>query len=130
MERRETSRLQTPYFSHPSYLTRVGQPVSWLMTGLGRTYLAFCPDRERDATIQLLRKSDQFEDQLADDQKRVDRILAETRADATARGILVSSAASTVLPRTMDLQASPSRSLTALVCTARSHPLDQDCAYG
>jgi hypothetical protein len=95
-----------------------------------RTYLAFCPDRERDATIQLLRKSDQFEDQLADDQKRVDRILAETRADATARGILVSSAASTVLPRTMDLQASPSRSLTALVCTARSHPLDQDCAYG
>ena len=52
MERRETSRLQTPYFSHPSYLTRVGQPVNWLMTGVGRAYLAFCPAQERDAIIQ------------------------------------------------------------------------------
>ena len=42
--------------------------------------LAFCPAHERDAIIQTLRKSDQFEDQLARDQKRVDRILAETRA--------------------------------------------------
>ena len=48
MERRETSRLQTPYFSHPSYITRVGQPVNWLMTGVGRAYLAFCPTQERD----------------------------------------------------------------------------------
>jgi len=80
MERRETSRLQTPYFSHPSYLTRVGQPVNWLMTGVGRAYLAFCPTHERDAIIRLLRKSDQFEDQLARDPKRIERILAETRA--------------------------------------------------
>jgi IclR family transcriptional regulator, mhp operon transcriptional activator len=80
MERRETSRLLTPYFSHPNYLTRVGQPVNWLMTGVGRAYLAFCPAPERDAIIQLLRKSDQFEDQLARDSKRMERILAETRA--------------------------------------------------
>jgi IclR family mhp operon transcriptional activator len=80
MERRETNRLQTPYFSHPSYLTRVGQPVNWLMTGVGRVYLAFCPAQERDAIIQLLRKSDQFEDQLARDSKRMERILSETRA--------------------------------------------------
>jgi IclR family transcriptional regulator, mhp operon transcriptional activator len=80
MERRETSRLQTPYFSHPSYLTRVGQPVNWLMTGVGRAYLAFCPLQERDAIVRLLRKSDQFEDQLARDPKRIERILAETRA--------------------------------------------------
>jgi IclR family mhp operon transcriptional activator len=79
MERRETSRSQTPYFSHPTYLTRVGQPVNWLMTGVGRAYLAFCPAQERDAIIQTLRKSDQFEDQLARDQKRVDRVLSETR---------------------------------------------------
>jgi IclR family transcriptional regulator, mhp operon transcriptional activator len=79
MERRETSRLQTPYFSHPSYLTRIGQPVNWLMTGVGRAYLAFCPIEERDAIIGLLRKSDQFEDQLARDPKRIERILAETR---------------------------------------------------
>lgn len=80
MERRETSRLQTPYFSHPSYLTRVGQPVNWLMTGVGRAYLAFCPVSERDAVLEMLRRSDQFEDQLARDQKRIDRILAETQA--------------------------------------------------
>jgi IclR family mhp operon transcriptional activator len=80
MERRETSRLQSRYFSHPSYLTRVGQPVNWLMTGVGRAYLAFCPSKERDAIIGLLRKSDQFEDQLARNPKRIERILAETRA--------------------------------------------------
>ncbi len=80
MERRETSRLQSPYFSHPTYLTRVGQPVNWLMTGVGRAYLAFCPAQERDAILQTLRKSDQLEDQLARDQKRVDRVLSETRA--------------------------------------------------
>jgi IclR family mhp operon transcriptional activator len=79
MERRETSRLQTPYFSHPPYLTRVGQPVNWLMTGVGRAYLAFCPALERDAIIQMLCKSDQLEDQLARDQKRLERILADTR---------------------------------------------------
>jgi IclR family mhp operon transcriptional activator len=80
MERRETSRLRTPYFSHPSYLSRVGQPVNWLMTGVGRAYLAFCPPQERETTIRLLRKSDQFEDQLARDPKRLERVLAETRA--------------------------------------------------
>jgi IclR family transcriptional regulator, mhp operon transcriptional activator len=80
MERRETSRSQNPHFSHPSYMTRVGQPVCWLMTGVGRAYLAFCPAQERDAILQLLRASDQWEDRLARDQKKVERILAETRA--------------------------------------------------
>jgi IclR family transcriptional regulator, mhp operon transcriptional activator len=79
MERRESSRSQNHHFSHSSYLTRVGQPVNWLMSGVGRAYLAFCPAQERDAIIQTLRKSDQFEDQPARDQKQVDRILAETR---------------------------------------------------
>lgn len=80
MERRESSRSQVHHFSHPSYLTRVGQPVNWLMTGVGRAYLAFCPAQERDAIIQALRKSDQFEDQLARDQRQIEKILAETRA--------------------------------------------------
>lgn len=80
MERRETSRTHTPFFSHPGYLTRIGQPVNWLMTGVGRAYLAFCPASERDAIIRSLRASDGFEDQLARDQKRIDRILTETRA--------------------------------------------------
>jgi IclR family mhp operon transcriptional activator len=80
MERRESSRSQIPNFSHPSYLTRIGQPVNWLLTGVGRAYLAFCPAQERDAIVQTLRKSDQFQDQLARDQRRIERILAETRA--------------------------------------------------
>jgi IclR family mhp operon transcriptional activator len=80
MERRETSRLQTPYFSHPNYITRVGQPVNWLMTGVGRAYLAFCPTQERDRIIRLLRKSDQWVDRLARDPRQLEKILAETRA--------------------------------------------------
>jgi IclR family mhp operon transcriptional activator len=80
MERRETSRAQSPYVTHPSYLLRIGQPVNWLMTGVGRAYLAFCPDHEREDILQRLRKSDQPEDRLARDHKQVDKVLAETRA--------------------------------------------------
>jgi IclR family mhp operon transcriptional activator len=80
MERRETSRAQSPYITHPSYLLRIGRPVNWLMTGVGRAYLAFCPDREREDILQRLRKSDQPEDRLARDPKQVDKVLAETRA--------------------------------------------------
>ena len=80
MERRETSRAQSPYVSHPSYMIRIGQPVNWLMTGVGRAYLAFCPNGEREEILQRLRKSDQPEDRLARDPKQVDKVLAETRA--------------------------------------------------
>ena len=82
MERRETSRALSPYINHPNYLVRspIGQPVNWLMTGVGRAYLAFCPDRERDDILKRLRRSDQPEDRLARDPKQVDRILGETRA--------------------------------------------------
>jgi IclR family mhp operon transcriptional activator len=47
---------------------------------VGRAYLAFCPDGEREGILQRLRKSEKPEDQLARDPKRFDRILAETRA--------------------------------------------------
>jgi IclR family mhp operon transcriptional activator len=80
MERRETSRARSPQFSHASYMIRIGQPVNWLMTGVGRAYLAFCPDREREEILQRLRKSDYPEDRLARDPKQVDKVLAETRA--------------------------------------------------
>jgi IclR family mhp operon transcriptional activator len=47
---------------------------------VGRAYLAFCPEQERNDILQLLRSSDKPKDRLARDPKRLDRILAETRA--------------------------------------------------
>jgi IclR family mhp operon transcriptional activator len=47
---------------------------------VGRAYLAFCPAKERDGILKKLRKSDKPEDRLARDPKRLEKILAETRA--------------------------------------------------
>jgi IclR family transcriptional regulator, mhp operon transcriptional activator len=80
MERRETSQAYSPFFAHPTSRSRVGQPVGWLLTGVGRAYLAFCPEKEREKILQRLRKSDKPDDRLARDSKRLEKILAETRA--------------------------------------------------
>jgi IclR family transcriptional regulator, mhp operon transcriptional activator len=81
MERRETSRAHTPFHINLGDLKRVGVVVraNWLLSGVGRAYLAFCPEKERNAIIQRLRKSDRPEDQLARDPRRLERILIETR---------------------------------------------------
>ena len=79
MERRETSQAASPFFIHPTYRNRVGQSIGWLLTGVGRAYLAFCPDKEREELLQRLRKSDKPDDWLARDPKRLDKIFAETR---------------------------------------------------
>jgi IclR family mhp operon transcriptional activator len=78
MERRETSQAHTPFYL-PMHSTRVGQPIGWLLTGVGRAYLAFCPEQERQDILARLRKSDDPDDRLARDPKRFDRVLAETR---------------------------------------------------
>jgi IclR family mhp operon transcriptional activator len=77
MERRETSFPHSP-FVLPG-LNRVGGRVGWLMTGVGRAYLAWCPDKERETTLRLLRKSTNPEDWLARDPKKLERILGEVR---------------------------------------------------
>lgn len=59
---------------------RVGWQVNWLLTGVGRAYLAFCPAKERQRVINLLRSSSRPEDRLARDPERLNAILAETRA--------------------------------------------------
>jgi IclR family mhp operon transcriptional activator len=79
MERRETSRSQTPFLIRSEGLKPIGVRANWLLTGVGRAYLAFCPDNEREAILQRLRKSDKLVDRLARNPKRLDRILAETR---------------------------------------------------
>ena len=78
MEVRETSRTQSPFMIYYTK-DRVGMPVNWLLSAVGRAYLAYCPEAERQKVINLLRKSDRPENWLARDPKRFDEILAETR---------------------------------------------------
>jgi IclR family transcriptional regulator, mhp operon transcriptional activator len=80
MERRETSQPSSPFSLNAVHRNRVGQPVGWLLSGVGRAYLAFCPEQEREAILKHLRKSSKPEDQLARQPDRLNRILAETRA--------------------------------------------------
>jgi IclR family mhp operon transcriptional activator len=81
MERRETSRALSPFIiPSPFHSSRqIGTKVNWLLTGVGRAYLAFCPVGERERILARLRKSDKPEDRLARDPKRLEQILAETR---------------------------------------------------
>jgi IclR family mhp operon transcriptional activator len=58
---------------------RIGTPVNWILSAVGRAYLAYCPDNERQKILALLRQSDKPENRLARDSRRVDRILVETR---------------------------------------------------
>ena len=78
VEIRESSRVRTPfsiYFMHD----RIGTPVNWTLSAVGRAYLAFFFDKGRDRILALLRKSELPEDRLARDPKRLERILTETR---------------------------------------------------
>jgi IclR family mhp operon transcriptional activator len=80
MEIRESSRVRTPFaifFMHE----RIGTPINWVLSAVGRAYLAYCPENERQKILAVLRKSDKPENWLARDPKRFDQILAETRAN-------------------------------------------------
>lgn len=77
MEIRETTRTRSPFLLEQE---RVGWRVNWLLSGVGRAYLAFCPAKERQRVINLLRSSSRVEDRLARDPERLNAILAETRA--------------------------------------------------
>lgn len=73
----ETSRSMTPFLIGGA--ARIGTHVNWLLTGVGRVYLAYCPAKEREQILRRLRKSEKVEDRLAHDPKQLDSILAETR---------------------------------------------------
>ena len=45
MERRETNQPSSPFFLNRAHRNRVGQPIGWLLTGVGRAYLAFVRTR-------------------------------------------------------------------------------------
>jgi IclR family mhp operon transcriptional activator len=77
MEIRETSRTRSPILLQQE---RIGLQVDWLLTAVGRAYLAFCPAKERQRVLTMLRSSSRSEDCLAREPERLNAILAETRA--------------------------------------------------
>ena len=79
MEKRESSRPYSPFMLPSNRDEQVGRPASWLMSGVGRAYLAWCPEKEREGILRRLRKSDNPQDRLAHDPKRLDKILGDTR---------------------------------------------------
>ena len=72
----ETSQAITPFNMK---ISSIGTRINYLMSAVGRAYLAYCGDDEREAILRKLRKSDKLIDGLARDPKRLDRILADTR---------------------------------------------------
>jgi IclR family mhp operon transcriptional activator len=80
MERRETSRSHSPFPIHPAHeMNQVGQPVGWLLSAVGRAYLAYCSEKERARILRKLRKTGKVDDRLAHDPKRLEKILMDTR---------------------------------------------------
>ena len=77
MEIRETTRTRSPFLLQQE---RIGWQVNWLLTGVGRAYLAFCSAKERQRVIKMLSSSSRPEDRLAREPERLNAILAETRA--------------------------------------------------
>jgi IclR family mhp operon transcriptional activator len=72
----ESSQTRTPFLINAG---GIGTPVNWLLSGVGRAYLAHCPDKEREAILRRLRQSDNPVDRLAHEPRRLEKILAETR---------------------------------------------------
>ena len=67
------------YFHHIE-LGPVGFQINMLLSATGRAYLAFCPDEEREATLDRLRHSQRSGDKMAHDRRWIDDVLATTRA--------------------------------------------------
>lgn len=73
----DTSRSKSPFVIN---MTGIGYRVPMLQTGLGRAWLAFCPDSEREAILADLAKSKRPHDRLVHEAGYVQTIIAETRA--------------------------------------------------
>ena len=97
MEIWETSRTRSPILLQQE---RIGLQVDWLLTAVGRAYLAYCPAKERQRVITMLRSSSRLEDRLAREPERLNAILAETRARGYGTRDASTLAATMVDPRT------------------------------
>jgi IclR family transcriptional regulator, mhp operon transcriptional activator len=78
MERRETTVPHSPFVLAGLH-SRLGGRVGWLMTGVGRAYLAWCPEKERETILRKLRKSNNPEDWLVRNPRKLERVLSEVR---------------------------------------------------
>ena len=73
----ETTRKKSPYFIN---WTGVGYRIPMLQTGLGRAWLSYCSDEERETILSDLRLSSSPFDRAANNAQLIDQLIAETRA--------------------------------------------------
>lgn len=59
---------------------KLGYEINILRSAVGRAYLAFCPDDEREQILEALRCSPRPGDELASNRRYVAQLLRETRA--------------------------------------------------
>lgn len=78
----ETIDTNSPraYFDELEELAPVGFRSAMLLGASGRAYIAFCPDREREAVLRRLREHDGPEGDYARDPEWVRRLVRTTRA--------------------------------------------------
>ena len=79
LDRRETSRRHSPFLLPPVEANRIGHRVGYLMTAVGRAYLAWCPESELQRILARLRKQNRPADFLAHDPQKLKRVLTLTR---------------------------------------------------
>jgi IclR family mhp operon transcriptional activator len=72
----ETTRRKTPFVVH---MTGIGYRVPMLQTGLGRAWIAFCSDEEREGILAELAASESPFDRAARDSVFINAIVTETR---------------------------------------------------
>lgn len=63
---------------------RVGYQLPMFGSAVGIAYMAFCPDAEREAILEVLAASDDPNEQVAKDPRKVAQILKMTRSDGYA----------------------------------------------
>lgn len=76
MEVKETSRPHSPFTVNH---VRIGFNVNVPMSAVGRAYLAFCPDEEREKLLAQLAASDDPANSSVRDHKQMEQILQEVR---------------------------------------------------
>lgn len=73
---RLSTRAESPFAADQDYL---GQRLPMLVSALGRVYLAFCPDEERETILRMLRASKARSNAMARDGRAVERLIADIR---------------------------------------------------